>query len=318
MSRLIQRTVVLAKLETTYGTDAVPTPGSNALLVSNASFEIMAQNIDRPLLRGYIGANSQLVGSRFVKVTFEVEVSGSGTAGTAPAWGPLLRACAMAEVVTAAQMVEYTPVSSALESLTIYYYDDGVLKKALGAEGTFELDLSQSTRPVFKFTFTGLDGGLVAQTNPAQTLTAWKPPLAITNPNTAAINLGCTYAAGALTGGTPYPGRGLTLNVANDVQQNDLLGGQSVEITNRNASGSMELDLTAAQEVAFMADVYTNTLITLGLVHGTSAGAKVLIFAPAVQRTDPKQADYNGHRHITMTLRLTPLSGNDELRIVAL
>jgi hypothetical protein len=35
-------------------------------------------------------------------------------------------------------------------------------------------------------------------------LTAWKKPLAVTDANTGAVVLGCTYSAGALSGGTEY------------------------------------------------------------------------------------------------------------------
>jgi hypothetical protein len=56
----------------------------------------------------------------------------------------------------------------------------------------------------------------------------------------------------------------------------------------------------------------------LGFVHGTTAGLKVLVHAPAVQLINPSKQDVNGRRLIGYDLRLVPVSGNDELRIVAL
>lgn len=316
--RVIRNTAILAKVETTYGVDPTPSGSANALLISNASFDFSYNNVDRALLRGYMGASEQLVGTRFVNLSFEVEIAGSGTAGSAPAWGELLLACGMAEVVTAGTCVEYSPVSASMDSVTIYYYDDGVVKKAHGCMGTFEMAMGEGERPVFKFTFTGVDGGVSAASTPSLTLTAWKAPLVITDTNTAQVTLGGAYSTGAVTGGTAYNSRGLSLNIGNDVQTNAMLGDQSVGITNRDATGSIELDLTAAQEVSLMTDVNANTLTSLSMLHGVTGGNKVLVFAPAVQRINPRQADYNGYRHISLDLRLTPSSGNDELLIVAL
>lgn len=318
MGRLIRNTAILAKIETTYGTDATPTGAANAVLISNASITLKANNVSRDLMRGYIGASEQLVGTRSVEISFETELWGSGTAGTAPAYGPLLRGCGMAETVSAGNRVEYNPVSSSFESLTIYYHLDGVVYKALGCRGTVEFKLGLGERPLMAFTFTGIDAGPTATANPSLTLTGWKTPLAITDPNAGDILLGCTYSAGALSGGTTYASRGLQANLGNTVSHIPLLGGDTVEISNREASGSLELDLTAANEVTFQTAISANTLTSLGFTLGTTAGYKVIVYAPAVQRINPKHTDVDGSLLIGMDLRLTPSSGNDELRIVAL
>lgn len=319
MPRKIRNTAILAKIETTYGTDAAPTGAADALLISNATCDYTYNNVDRDNLRSFLGASEQLAGTRYVQLAFEAELSGSGTAGTAPAWGKLLRACAMAETVTAGQRVEYNPITNAFESMTIYYYDDGVVHKALGCMGNAEIVMDEAGIPKLKFSFTGLDGGVAAQANPNQTLTAWKTPLVITNGNTGSVKLGSTYSAGALAGGTDFCSRGLNLNLGNDVKFTSMLGPcTGVDIYDRAATGSLQLDLDAAAEVAAYGGVAANTLTSVGVVHGTTAGAKVLVFAPAVQRINPKHQDYEGRILIGFDLRLTPVSGNDELRIVAL
>lgn len=316
MPRVIRKTAILAKIETTYGTDAVPTGAANAMLISNASFEISYNNVNRDLIRPYLGGSEQLTGTRSVRATFDVEISGSGTAGTAPAYGALLRACGMGEVVTAGNRVDYTPVSAAFESVTIYYSVDGVLHKALGCMGNFTMNMGEGERPVFSFTFTGIDGGTTAAADPTLTLTAWKAPLVITDQNSGDIKLGGTYSAGAITGGTVSPSRGLTLDAGNNVQFIPLLGGQSVNITQRESTGAMQLDLTAVQLVTAISDIDANTTTSLSLEHGTTAGGKIIVFAPAVQRINPRHVDFNGNAHLGTDLRLLPSAGNDELRIV--
>jgi hypothetical protein len=318
-NRYVRNTAILAKIETTYGTDAAPLAATDALLISNASIDINPTNQARDILRPFMGASEQLVGTRSVQIAFEVEVSGSGTAGTAPAWGKLLLASGMSEVVTATTRVDYTPVSNTFGSLTIYYHMDGVQYKALGCRGTFELMMGIGDIPKFMFTFTGLDGGVAAIGNPNAVLTAWKAPLVITDPNTGDVKLGGVYSAGAITGGTSFPSRGLSLNIANNVVYQPMLGGESVLVTNRESTGSLTLDLLAAQEVTMRTEINANTLTSMSLEHGTIAGGKIIIFAPAVQRLNPKNTEQDGMAMLGMDLRLTPTTtGNDELRIVSM
>jgi hypothetical protein len=276
-----------------------------------------AQYADRALVRGYMGGSEQLVGPASMKVSFDVELAGSGVANTAPQWGDLLLACGFAEaVLTTPNRVEYTPVSSAFKSLTIYYYDDGVLHKLLGCMGTVKLGSKVGEIPKLSFEFTGLYGGETAVANATPTLSAWQKPVVMAKANAVDITLGCSYAAGALTGGTVYTTDGLELDVGNQVAFNALLNAETVDITDRNVTGSAQFDLTAAQEVAFMTDIKAGTTTGLGLTIGTTSGNKFILYGPAVQRTAPAKAEMNGARVLGYSLGFKPLAGNDELRLV--
>lgn len=320
MGRLIRKTAILAKVETTYGVDSVPTGAANAILVSNASFSLAYSNVERNFLRPYMGGSGQLAGTRFVECAFEVELANSGTAGTAPAWAPLLRACGMAESVLATPArVEYTPVSASFTSVTIYYHLDGVRRVALGCMGNVEIMLNEGAAPMLRFTFSGLDGGRTATADPSVTLTAFRTPQVVSDVNSGDINLGCTYATGAISAGTVYPSRGLSVNLNNTVSRKALLGGQAVQISDRNVQGQIQLDLTAAQEVSFLTDINANTVTSLGFSHQTGAGVGIILHAPSVQRIDPSDAEYEGDVHMAQNLRFTPTTaGNDELRLVCL
>lgn len=312
------RQMILAKPESAYGVDAAPTGAADSIQISNASYEIMYNNVDRSLLRTYLGASEQLVGTRWVKATFDVEISGSGTAGTPPRWGTVLRGCAMAETVTVGQRAEYSLLSDGFESLTIHYHDDGLRHILTGCMGNVELAMGEGERPLFKCTFVGLDAGAAAAANPTQTFTAWRAPDVVTDFNSGDIKLGGSYAAGVITGGTAYKSRGLQLNLGNDVKQLAFLGGQSVDITDRATTGSMELELSAADEASFLTSINANTLTGLSFEHGTTAGRKFLVWAPKAQRINPKKEEYEGIRLVGMDLRLTPDAGNDELLIVSM
>lgn len=234
-TRLIRNTVVLLKSEVTYGTDPTPTGGSNAMLVSNLSinpFNVTA--VDRDLIRSYLGASESLLGSRYVEMSFDVELTGSATVAVAPAWGPALLACAMAETLTAVTRADYTPVSSAFGSCTIYWYDDGLLHKAVGARGAPMFKLNINQRPVMSFKFLGLYSTPTVVSNPSTTLTAWKTPQIISEANTLDLTFGGTHStstAPEIAAGTHYPSQGIEIDLGNKVDFNPFLGGETVDST---------------------------------------------------------------------------------------
>jgi hypothetical protein len=317
MARYIRNTAIQAKIESVYKTDPVPTGAANAILVSNVTMNALnAQNVSRDLVRPWLGGSEQLVGTAFKEVSFDVEIAGSGTAGTAPACGPLLRACGLAEAITAVTRVDYTPISTGFESVTIYVYDDGVLHKYLGARGNVQIAKGLAGRPVFRFRFLAIDGGDSAASPSGTSFTAFQKPLVITDTNTSDVTLGCTYSSGALSGGTVYPSRGIDVDLGNEVVHTPLLGAEEIDIVQRDTSGSTQLDLTAAQEVTLMTTVKANTTQGLGLVHGTTAGNIVGTFMPNAQLINPSKQEINGRRLIGFDVRAVPgASGNDDLRI---
>lgn len=321
MARLIRQTVITAKIETTSGTDAVPTGAANAIQVTDFSVTPLdANNVETNVLLPYFGGSPALVGTASVKCSFSVLVAGSATAATAPAWGALLLGCGMAETtgLTAPNRVEYLPITDTLKTLTIYYYDSGVLHKLLGVFGNVKLSAKVGEAPKFMFDFVGLDGGISATANATAVLTAWKTPVAITKANVTDIQLGCTYATGALSSGTPYNSTGLTLDFGNKVEFSPMLTTEEVVLSDRKIVGNLTVELTAAQEVTFMATVKANTLQGLGFVIGTTTGNKIMLHAPSMQLINPKKEEVNGKRVIGYDIRALPVSGNDELRIISL
>lgn len=329
MARYIRNTVILAKPEVTYGTDPTPTGAANAVLVSNVTINpLVSNNVDRDLVRPYFGGSEQLVGSSYVEMTMDVEFQNGGTAGTAAAWDSLLQGCGFdaGSALLTPSRVEYLLEStySDIKSLTIYYYIDGSLHKLLGARGTFSVNLNIGERPTMSFRFVGLDGGVTAAANASPTLTGYKAPLVVTDTNTGAMTLGCTYATGALSSGTEYVSGGMEFDMGNQVEFIDLLGtasaaGQSVDITQRVMTGRIRLDLTAAQEASFHTAIKANTTQSVGLIHGTTAGYKMLVYLASVQLINPSVEDVNGRMMLAYDMRVLPsTAGNDEIKIVAL
>lgn len=321
VDRRLKQTTILSAIGISYGIDSVPTGAANAMLVSDVSFKpLEATNVDRDYISEFMGASQSLVGTAFKSLGYSVELTGSGSAGVAPAWGVLLRACGFSETVTVATRVDYMPVSSSFEWCDQYVYVAGVLHKLLGCRGTASLDLSAGVIPKLKFQFKGIDGGIAAVAPSGVNYSGWKTPQVVTHANTKPLLRGCTHSATgapALLGGADLPYSKFTLDLGVEAPFSSLVGKESVEVTARKITGGMDVELTAAQEVSFMGDVRANTLVSLGMTHGTVAGQKTLIYSPGVQLTEPDHTDLNGKLMNSYKLTLPrTATGNDELRIV--
>ena len=316
--RLMRKTFVLAKLETTYGA-AIALAATDALLASEMSLQYTSNNKARDVVRPYLGASEELVGDDYMTVSFTVEAAGSGAKGTAPAWGKLLRACGMAETVVTSTLVSYSPVSAAMESLTLKFHVDGVSYQLLGCRGTADFSMMISESPKIKFTFTGkTDANPVAEAL-AATQTAWKVPQMITNFNTANLKIGgaLNSSTGAITGGDEYASRGLGVNLGNSVVYQPMLGADRVLITDRQVTGSITLDLSASDEAAFRGWVRANTTKSLSVEHGDADGKRIKLFTRNVQFSNPQIVDQDGVAMTSLDLRMLPDAGNDELVVVA-
>ncbi len=309
MSLLMRKRTVLAKVETTYGTDPVPTGLANAILIKNLTVNpIQANMLPRDLIRPYLGNFQNIVSAAYSKITFDVELAGSGTAGTAPAYGALLRACAMSETVSAGISVTYAPISAAFESNTLYFNIDGVLHKMLGARGSFSLKLSAQAIPTISFTFTGLYGAATDTAAPTVTLTMWQVPMAVNNINTTGLTLQ-GYSGIVLSD--------LSIDMANAVTFRSLVGGaETVVLTDRKPVGSITFEATTIAAKDWWTSAKTAALGALAITHGTVAGNKVSINAPSVQIDTPGYTDKDGIAMLQAKLVVVPYSGNDELTIV--
>lgn len=114
-------TSLLVKIEQTPGTDAVPTGAANAVLLrGNPSLSPMEMTEDqRNIIMPYFGNQGSMPSSAFGQLDYEFELAGSGTAGVAPAYGPILRACAMAETINAAPIVASAQVGGTITSIVL-------------------------------------------------------------------------------------------------------------------------------------------------------------------------------------------------------
>lgn len=305
---LYRNAAILAKIETTYGTDALPAGADNAILVSELQMLPMEMTtVDRALIRPFLGNSEQLPTQIYNGCEFSVELAGSGTPGTAPAIGPLLRACGFAQTVTAGVSVAYAPVSTGFESLSFYMNLDGVLHKGLGARGTVNFSLKNNDRPMARFKFTGLFVPVADAALPSVSFAAWKKPLPCNRTNTPTFTL---HGYAALLDD-------LQIDMANEVVYRGLIGGaEFVRLTDRKPKGSVLMEAVKVADKNWWTAITAATDGPLELVHGLTAGNIVEFDAPGVQIHTPAYQDQQGIVMLSAQLTVNPgPTGNDELVI---
>jgi hypothetical protein len=156
MPILTQKALVLAKIESTSGTDATPVATTDAFLCENPVFTIQSTNLERNFARPDFSPYASRIGRKLAQVAFSLQLAGSGTAGVEPTWATLFRACSMAKTsLTVPTRVKFAPTTTPQESVTIYVYYEGLLHKMLGCMGTWSLQADAGGYAMLNFTFTG-------------------------------------------------------------------------------------------------------------------------------------------------------------------
>lgn len=307
MALLTRKRLLLAKIESTYGTDPVPVAGTDDVLVSDLSLTPLQQEyVSRDLIRAHLGNFEQLPTSARVMAEFSVELAGFPTPGTPIASiSALLRSCGMGETIDPGVDVGYEPVSGTFSSCTIYMNLDGVLHKLTGARGTWSFSLESQQIPRIRFSMTGLFNTVVdaAQGTPNY---LQQQPLVATTANTP------TFSLQAITDACL---QSLSLDLGNTVEHLRWIGcDEEIRITDRRPSGSATIEAPLMASKNWFAAVQSAAVGALQVIHG-AAGNRVTIDAPSVQATNPRYGDQQGIATLQMDLNILPDAGNDDIAL---
>lgn len=298
---------LLAKIETVYGTDVVPTGAANAILATDVSFSPMeGEDVSRNLERQAMGASPIYPTALRSQLTFSVEAVGSGTVAVAPGWGPLLRMCAVAQVITATVKVEYTPISTAHESGTIYFSVGGTRHVMTGCRGSAVLRFNAQGIPVFVFTITGLFGVPSEQAAPTPVYSAFQSPQVATKANTPTFTIG----------GAAMVLRDAEFDLGNDVQPRLLIGSESILIVDKAESFKATVEAVPVGTYNPYSIAAAQTTQAVQLIHGTVAGRKVQIDLPTA--TQGRVGAYSQQQNIVewqLPFTPQPNAGDDQWKI---
>ena len=311
MAKLARVRSILAKEESTYGTDSSPTGSADAIQVS--ALEISpaeSEVLSRDLIRSYLGNSPQLIANTRVTVTFTVEYSGSGTAGTAPQYGPLLKACGMSETVVASTSVTYAPVSTSFDSVTMYIDSDGIRHIVTGARGSFTISLNANQIPVYNFTMTGQYNAPTDTASPTLTFQNQADPEIFNDTNTTAFTL---YSA------TGLALQSAEIDLGNEVVYRELVNSdKEVLITNRAATANFVIETPTLATKDCFALAVAGTSGNLSIVHGSTGGNIITLSSPTsgLSLGNPTYSEDQGIVMLNIPTTMVPSSsGNDEISI---
>ena len=304
---LSRKRLLLAEIESTYGTDPVPL-GTDAVLVSNLAIQPLQLELkDRELILGYLGNTEMVVGQRLVGVSFDVEIAGSGAAGTAPKWSALIQACGFSETIVSVTSVTYAPISSAFKGVTLYFFADGVRHKVTGCRGTWSMNLEVGEIPKISFEFTGIFNAPTDETQPSPTFSNQADPVVVNSANTATLQVH-GYAA-CLSA--------FSLDLANETPFRQLAGcTQQVMITDRKPEGEVTIEAPTIAAKNYFSAASTQTAGQFSWVHGTTAGNIVTFTAPTATLGSPEYEDSDGIIMLKLPFMPQPTAaGNDEFTL---
>lgn len=311
MTKAAEKTLVLFKIEATEGTDSAPMPTTDAILTRNFSptfldAETKERNLDLP----YFGARPTTLSKLTRRTSFEVEMAGSGTAGTVAAWQKLMRPCGFdAGAVTASTKVTSSLISTGIPSATLHAYYDNLRMKQLGSRGTFGFVIEDDEIPYFTFDYLGRPVTPLADelSAAAATLTAFKDPVVASTENT-------TFSLGSYS----PPLRRISMNSGSAVELRSLIGPVDKTLfRNRAFTGELVIEVPDLTDKDYFAAVLSRSIQTMSIVHGTVAG-NIVTLDGRIELGGVTFSNEQGALMGTFPIRALPsAAGNDELVVAS-
>lgn len=306
MAILVERSMLLAKVETTYGQDANPTPTADFIAVSDLSISPNVEYRDPAAMDGSLSPRPGRVGMISVEVTFTHELQPNDTSPANPPVKALLQACGLAYTSSGTPPTgTFKPISTGFPSVTLYIYYDGLLWKIRGCRGTATFNFTAGEFATIDFTFNGLYSAPVDASLPTSWTDNGGPPL-------ACLGATCTW------NGEPLQVETVTLDMGNNIELLPSIasnfGVYHVAITNRDPSGTINPEMTTVATKDWHTLMMTPTLqeLVVELSNGTS---KMTLTVPKAQITNLQPGDRNGIRTWDIDFKPVRNAGDDEFQI---
>jgi len=306
----LRNTVILAKVETTYGTDANP-GATDAVLCGIPDYGFSPDKRERNFVRTSLSPLGFAVGAKRQTITIPCELKGAGPDGSdakkAGQLDSLFQMCGMASSAVTGPPAyrKYVPTTKDPKSGTIYYYLDGILYKLLGTIGTFQAEFVADGYASVNFQMTGLHSA------PSDTavisVTAWEehmPP--------PCLSIGLTVGSYTPTGVERITvDLGATISEKKDMQNTS--GLSKLLTTARAPKVTVEMDMDSLAKFNPFNYLSSNTLTNLSWSIGSSTGNIVSVSVPEAQLEDIKVTNRDGRGVYSVTFLCT--GEDDEIEI---
>lgn len=276
----VREQALFAEVESVPGT-AEALVGADVLQVQNLQPNL-AENLrflEREIIRSSLNPEQGVYGGALGGVQFDVELKGSGSAGSSPRLGDLLRGCGLSETIVTSTSVTYAPISALAshETLTIGYREGDNYRILRGCRGTFSMNLQSGQYGLITFNFIGRIHSETQTAAPTPSFETTVPP----------AFLGATFTVG----GYAAKIQALTMDIQNNLVPGDNPNnadgfGDLVRITGRNTSGNINPEREGISTKDYVGIFRAGTLqaIQTGVIGGTAGNRWALAFPTAYFR----------------------------------
>jgi len=300
--------VIWAKKEVTYGTDPTPTYSANGILTGPVDIESAYKKLDRLNVKGFLGTRPMLNIGETIKLSFETELRGSGTAGTAPEIGVLFEGCGMAHTDGVSNNVYVPDDDIDGPSITIYAQQHDHKYVVTGCRGTWSLEAKAGEYPKIKWEFTGLYADPTDNAIPTNTVyTSTVPPIV----KAATFDFGDFDTEAIIENFKLVYGN----EIARRPSINAATGYLAHYIKERKVTAQIDPEAVALSVFNPLADMQANTERALSIVFGSAAGNILTLTAPKVVLDSAKYADRDNILTWDGGLLVCPSAGEDDVTL---
>ena len=316
----LSRTVILAKIEVTEGTDPIPTGASDAIQIVEGTLSPAGQIRDRKPLSTSMAPKDPVQGTLYWELTLVVEAKTNGNADAGNVankveFDVLHRICGLSPSYEAGTRIRYRPVSdpASHETATIYVYYDGVLHKLRACRGSVEYNTAAGNFGTYSYTIQGLwtkpeDAAIPSTPNIYQT----SPPVL----QSACMDLGSPSVFNPII-------ESFNVNMNNSIgTRMDPCSSYAVKgflLGDRDTQGTYNPEATLLSDHDWWADYTLKTQRKLRIQNGTTTGQIVEV---AVPKSVIREMPY-GEREIMRTFEIsyaavggTTNNGDDEVEFI--
>jgi hypothetical protein len=313
---LVRNSCVLAKVESTYNTDSVPTVGSNAIEATQPNISVDATLLERNIARASLSNVAPVIGKTLVNVNFNCELKSEaqildGGSGAPINIDPILQASGFTPTYTAETSggandgyVTYAP-NSAPVSATFYVFPGKEVRHIMtGSYVNWSIDFQAGGYAVMTV---DAKGNYVAPTDTtAGSLTLPSDiPQAIES---------ISMAFGAVTAQVI---RGFTIALNNEIIEradvNSANGLKGFRIAARRPTLSFKIEKMAVATWNIYAALRAATSYATTFTIGSVAGKKILVTIPKLVLTSIKESEDSGIVMLDCEAMCALTTADDEL-----
>jgi len=305
---LTENSMLLAKIEATYGTDPTPTTAANFIAVYDINVNPNLTYNDTQGQDGSLSARGGTIGQGYIEVSFTHELQVNETTATTPPCDPLLLACGFTDGAADGTYLPYTSYPSGKSSVTLYVYHEDLLWTVTGARGNANFVFQAGQPARIEFTFQGKYQGFSDTTFPTTWTDLGGDPVVAMNQSfdwdssnhPVVESLSFTL--------------GNTLAVSPTIDDADSYGVDAIEITNRLGEGSFNPVAVKDGTIDFQTHMLATTQTAIDYVVGDGTRT-VTISLPKTEIMNITPGDRNGIRIFDIPFRLVRNTGDDEISI---